>query len=107
MTHLVDLELCLDSVITIDKHERALCEEAGLGRLCEERLSVVQRSEEEKSLAAHSFREVELDFVVQVFEVQRAVLHAREQAEDEEMTALPTEEVLDGRELFVARSERQ
>jgi len=49
---------------------------------------------------AYSFRQIELDLVIQIFEVQSSVLHASEKTEDEEVTALSTEQVLDGCELL-------
>lgn len=45
--------------------------------------------------AAHGVGQVQLDPVVQVLEAERAVLPAREQAKDEEVPALPTQQVLD------------
>lgn len=63
--------------------------------------------ETEVERAAHSFREIQLDLVVQIFEVQSSVFHAGEQAEDEKVAALSTEQILDGSELLQSEGRSQ
>lgn len=55
------------------------------------------RAERER---AHRIRQVELDLVVEVLEVQLSVFHAGQQAKDEEVASLPPEQVLDRRQLL-------
>lgn len=53
----------------------------------------------ERGQTTHGFRQVEFDFVVEVFEVELSVFHAGQESEDQEVTTLPSEQVLDRREL--------
>lgn len=95
-----NLENRLVRVVAVNQDEGSFGEQAGLGGL---RLSrSVGDAECTTRRRTHRLGEVEFDFVVEVFEVELAVLHARQQAKDEEMPALPPKQILDRRELSTA-----